>query len=405
MSTLEGIDWLISVDDHLLEPGTLWADRLPAKYREVGPRLVRDEQGEAWHFENKRIPTVGLMATAGKEKDDFSLEPITYDEMRSGCYDAKARLEDMNRDHVLASACFPSFPRFCGQTFYEANDHELGMLCVKAWNDFVIDEWAGDNPGRFIPLILIPLWDPTASAREIERCAAKGAKGVIFSENPAELGLPSIHSSDRYWDPMFAAANETGLPICTHIGSSSKLPTTSDDAPALIPCTLTPLISPLKTCVDWIFSGLFYKFPNLKLCLSEGGIGWIPHALMWMDHAADTQRWARNSDFSLDVNKGDVSARERVLTIVSDDKPPSALFREHVYGCFITDPVGVEHLDLIGEDNVMLETDYPHSDSTWPNSLQNAEKELAILTPSQRHKVTRGNASRLFNFTPAELPV
>jgi predicted TIM-barrel fold metal-dependent hydrolase len=251
---------------------------------------------------------------------------------------------------------------------------------------------------------MIPLWDPREAAREIQRCAGKGAKGVIFSENPSKLGLPSIHDANRYWDPVFEAAEQLDMPICTHIGSSSSLPTTSPDAPSVISVALNPIVTPQFTCVDWLLSGLFFRFPKLKLCLSEGGIGWVPHVLNWLDHVADTQRWARTTEFKMDYVKADYKAVAATSEPIREGVMPSQLFREHVYGCFIADTVGVRNLDLIGEDNVMVETDYPHSDSNWPNSLQNIRKELAPLTPDQQHKVAFSNACRLFNFEPASPP-
>ncbi len=397
----EETNWLISVDDHVIEPPGVWQDRVPQRYRDAAPRIVRDTAGEAWLYEGKRFPTLGLAAAAGKNKEDFSPAPMTYEEMRPGCYDAKARLDDMDRDGVLASLCFPSFPRFCGQTFYEASDRDLGLLCVRAYNDWMIDEWSATVPGRFIPAIILPLWDPVEGAREIERCAANGAKAVVFSENPAPLGLPSIHDPNRFWDPVFGAASDTGLPLCTHIGSSSKLPATSDDNPLIITLALTPM-NAITTCVDWLFSGNFLRFPNLKLCLSEGGIGWIPYALERCDYTLDRQgAWAAKGDFSLDLAAGTIDVRsvERLELAT-----PSQLFRDHVFGCFIDDITGVDNLDRIGIDNVMIETDYPHTDSSWPNSIATARKRLASRTEDEIYKIFQGNAKRVFSFEPAPIP-
>lgn len=396
-------NWLISVDDHVLEPPHVWQDRVPAKFKEAAPRIVTDEQGEYWVYEGKRYPTTGLSAAAGKTKEEFSPLPITYAEMRRGCYDPLARVEDMNRDGVLASACFPSFPRFCGQAFSEAADRELGLLCVRAYNDWMIDEWSGSAPGRFIPMIIIPLWDPMLAVKEIERAAAKGAKAITFSENPAELGLPSIHDEKRYWDPVFAAASETGLPLCTHIGSSSKLPSTAPDSPTIITALLTPM-NAIRTCSDWLFSGNFSRFPDLKLVLSEGGIGWLPYVLERADYTLDRQGgWAAQGDFSFDLGGGGFSARGSGGAR-SFDKLPSEIFREHIYGCFIDDIHGVNCLDAIGVDNVMIETDYPHTDSSWPNSMSTAQQRLAHRSDEDVYKIFQGNAKRVFNFEPADIP-
>ena len=122
------LSWFISVDDHLIEPARLWQERLPQRWRETGPRIVREGSSEFWAYEDRQIVTTGLNAVAGKKREEFSPEPITYEDMRPGCYDPAARVADMNQGFVLASMLFPSFPRYCGQVFHEARDRELGLL-------------------------------------------------------------------------------------------------------------------------------------------------------------------------------------------------------------------------------------------------------------------------------------
>ena len=133
----------------------------------------------------------------------------------------------MDRAGILGSLCFPSFPRFCGQVFWEAQDKDLALHGVQSYNDWMIDEWCGTVPGRYIPLIIIPLWDPTAAAVEMARCADKGATAFAFSENPEPLGLPTIHDPKRYWDPVLAAAQDLQMVVSMHVGSSSTMPTIS----------------------------------------------------------------------------------------------------------------------------------------------------------------------------------
>jgi len=398
------LNWMISVDDHVLEPKHVWESRLPSKYREAGPRLRRDEQGEAWFYEDKRSPTIGLAAVAGKKTEEFSPLPITYDDMRPGCYDPGARVEDMLRDGVLASLCFPSFPRYCGQVFSEGQDKELGLACIRAYNDWMIDEWSGSAPGRFIPMIIMPLWDPMLAATEIERTAAKGAKAIAFSENPAQLGYPSIYDRDRYWDPVLAAANDTKLPLCTHVGSSSRLPKTSDDMPMLAVIVYASVVNMIGACTDWLFSGVLQRYPDVKLCLSEGGIGWIPYVLDRCEWTLDRHRaWGLKGEYEGDLWKGNTAAVGTGSSPMADIDPMQ-LFREHIYGCFITDPHGIRSLEEIGVDNVMIETDYPHSDSAWPNSLETAHNSLEGWSDEVKYKVLRGNAERVFNFTAAAPP-
>ncbi|TDD38365.1 amidohydrolase [Actinomadura sp. KC06] len=404
MTTMQtpDLNWLISVDDHVIEPGHVWTDRVPAKYRDVAPRLVQDEEhGEVWVYEDRKVPSSGLAASAGRKKEEFTPNAIPYSEMRAGCYDSVARLEDMDRAGILASLCFPSVPRFCGQLFWEAEDKELAMLCVQAYNDFMIDEWCGSAPGRYIPLVIIPLWDPKAAAKEIERTAAKGARGVAFSENPAPLGLPTIHDPKRYWDPVFAAAQETELIVCMHVGSSSTMPKISPNSPFMANMTWGANRTS-GALLEWLFSGVFQRFTSLKIALSEGNIGWIPYFLERAEQVLDHQRaWIQRGE----AFGGSLEGKHAVGSLDLDNFDLRQTYHDHVFGCFIDDIHGIRNLDVIGEDNVMIETDYPHSDSTWPDCIKLAQERLADIDPQVAYKVLRGNAERVFRFTPADPPV
>jgi predicted TIM-barrel fold metal-dependent hydrolase len=393
------INWFISVDDHLIEPARLWQERVPPRWRERAPRIVRDGDSEFWVYEDRHIVTTGLNAVAGKRREEFSPEPITYDDMRPGCYEPAARVADMDQGFVLSSLMFPSFPRYCGQVFHEAKDKELALACVRAWNDFVLEEFAAAYPGRFIPMMIVPLWDPVAAAGEIERTAALGAKSVAFSENPTKLGLPSIHTD--YWHPVFRAAEETGLVVSMHVGSSSNLLRTSDDMPTLAFMAYSAAANQAGTLLDWLFSGNFETFPDLKIALSEASIGWIPYFLERAEQVVDKQRfWAARFDINMNPSheRGEAKAESRFKL----DTDVRRLFKDHVFGTFIDDQAGLRLLDIIGEDNVMLECDYPHSDSTWPETVSLARKWLGHLPEEVQHKITIGNAARVYNFTPAD---
>jgi predicted TIM-barrel fold metal-dependent hydrolase len=408
--TAYNLDWLISVDDHVLEPGHVWQDRVPEKFKDAAPKLITDESGEYWQYQGKKVPTPGLSAVAGRTREQFRPDPVTYDEMRPGCYDSRERIADMDRAGILASMCFPSFPRFCGQVFYEGADKELGLICVKAYNDWMIDEWCGSAPGRYIPLILIPLWDPQAAAKEIERCAGKGAHALAFSENPTLLGLPSIHDKDRYWDPVWAAAQDAEFVVCMHQGSSSHRFQMSDDAPYLSTMAWGIGSKQSGTLLDWLFGPVFVRYPGVKIALSEGGIGWMPYFLERAEQVLDKQRfWAHEGDRE---TVGGMMQYTTSGTVVREERPevdPLTLdirrtFKDHVYGCFIEDHAGLNNIEFIGVDNVMIETDYPHSDSTWPNSIAFAHKQLANFDEESQFKMLRGNAEKLFHFEPAEPP-
>ena len=393
------LDWLISVDDHILEPPNLWVDRVAAKDRERAPHMEKNDDGvDNWVYDGKRYPNSGLSAVVGKSKEEFSPEPLSYSEMRPGCYDAKARVEDMDRSGVLASLCFPTITRFCGQLFMEASDREFGFECLQHYNDWLVEEWCGAAPGRYIPLMLIPMWDPKLAAKEMERMAAKGVTTFAFSENPEPLGLPTIHDADGYWEPVMAAANELGMVASMHVGSSSTLPKICNDAPFM--ANLTWGASRTSgTMLSWLFSGMFQRYPKLKIALSEGEVGWMPYFLERAEQVLDKQRYWVMRGAKFDTHAGAGNA------IDLDTLDIRETFRNHIYGCIIEDRHAVRSLDEIGEDNIMCETDYPHSDSTWPDCIDVARNTMKDLPENVQYKLLRGNAERLYRFTPAEPPV
>ena len=231
---------LVSVDDHVVEPPDMFDQHLPEKYKSVAPRVVQSDNGDdMWFYEGQLLPNIGLNAVAGKPQEEYGIEPTTFTEMRKGCWDIDARVDDMNANGVLGSMCFPSFPQFCGQLFSRTEDKSVALAMVQAYNDWHVDQWCGSYPGRFIPLSIPPIWDPELMAAEVRRMAAKGCHAVTFSENPEKLGWPSYHSD--WWDPFWRAVSETGTIVCLHIGSSSQLTITSVEAPINVMITLQPM--------------------------------------------------------------------------------------------------------------------------------------------------------------------
>jgi predicted TIM-barrel fold metal-dependent hydrolase len=283
----------------------------------------------------------------------------------------------MDTNHTEVSLSFPTFPRFCGQTFLERKDKELADLCVKAYNDWMFDEWCAGTNGRLVPLPIVQLWDAELAAAEVRRNAARGGHAVCFTEIPPFLGLPSVHDAGGYWDPFFRACAETETVVCMHIGSSSKMPSTSADAPAAVGSTLT-YMNAAMSMTDYLMSGLFERFPTLTLAYSEGQIGWIPYILERADAV-----WKEN------VAWGGVADKVK--------RPPSEYYKEHIYGCFFDDPHGLRSLESVGVDNITFETDYPHSDSTWPHSLKVAMDIMEGLDDESIVKIVRTNAIRMLH--------
>src|SRR6476659_8776213 len=270
---------IISVDDHLIEPAHLFEGRVPAALADRAPKVVTLEGGrESWVYEDSFYPQVGLNAVAGRPKAEWSMEPARFDEMRAGCYDIEARVRDMDLDGVYATLCFPSLiAGFAGTILAKSKDPELGLACLRAWNDWHDEEWAGPHRDRIIPLQLPWLCDPEIAAADIRRNAERGFKAVSFPENPVDLGLPSVHTD--HWDPLLRACEETQTVVCLHNGSSSWTAARSPGAPLELYSTLFTA-NPLATAADWLWAGVTTRFPQLQIAFSEGGLGW---AVMLMD--------------------------------------------------------------------------------------------------------------------------
>jgi len=389
------IPWIVSLDDHVVEPPGVWVDRLPAKYKEVGPHIVYAPAGtpvldgggyiEApgtegpdvawWFYEDHQYSVKRLIAAAGYPADEIGMEGITYDQMRRGCWDPKARVEDMDVNHVEASLCFPNYPRFCGQLFMRGKDKELSRLCVEAYNDWMVDEWCGESNGRLIPLCLLPMWDVDLAVAELQRNAARGVKTVTFSELPAWLGLPSIHSG--YWEPLFNAASEAGVVLSMHIGSGTKTITSSPDAPDAVQA-VNMFANSATSLIDFLYSGVLKRNPGLKLLYAEAQIGWIPYVLERVDDVWETHRgWSESQKFV--------------------DEPPSRFYYEQVCSAFFKDSVGVQNLDLVGRRNISFETDYPHQDGTWPDTETVAKELFGHLEAGDVFRIVRGNAIDLLD--------
>ena len=156
---------------------------------EAGPHVIEDDDREYWVYEGRRGQTMGLNAVAGKERKEFSMDPVRYADMIPGCYDPVQRARDLLADGVRGSVCFPTFPRFAGVTFLKSDDKDLAHLCVQAYNDWLIDEWCASAPGMYIPMIIGQLWDPVLMAAEVRRCAALGRPG---DHVPGEPGAARV---------------------------------------------------------------------------------------------------------------------------------------------------------------------------------------------------------------------
>jgi predicted TIM-barrel fold metal-dependent hydrolase len=373
---------LVSIDDHMIEPPDMYKNHVPAKWLDQVPKVVRNDNGvDEWVFQGEKTATpFGMAATVGWPPEEWGFNPGSYSELRPGCFDVHERVRDMNVNGVLASMCFPTMAGFNARTFHESRDKEIALVMLQAYNDWVIDDWCAAYRGRFIPLGIVPMWDVDLAAKEVHRIGQKGARSISFLETPHVQGFPSFLSG--YWDPMIAALCDENMVLSLHIGAGFDVIKKAPEAPIDHLIVLACQISAI-TAQDLLFGPTLRRFPDLKVALSEGGIGWIPFYFDRIDRHYNNQAWLHHDeDFG--------------------GKLPSEVFRDHILACYITDPSGLLLRDRIGLDSIAWECDYPHTDTTWPESPESTWDELqhAGASDGEIHKITWENATRFFGWDP-----
>ncbi|MFV8817960.1 amidohydrolase family protein [Haliea sp. E17] len=370
---------IISVDDHVSEPADMFDQHLPAELKDRAPKLKSVDGADYWVYEGIVLPNTGLNAVVGRPKEEYGMEPQGYAEMRPGNYDIKARIDDMSVNGILASICFPTVCTMDGSIFSRSPDRTLNLRIIQAYNDWQIDEWAGAFPGRIIPLAILPLWDAELAAEEVKRVAKKGCHAITFPDNPANKGFASIH--DKFWEPLWKACNDNKVVINCHIGTGSEPRHPSDLSPMNAWITAMP-ISIANAAADWLHLEPLLRYPDMKVALSEGSIGWIPYLLERAEFTNEQHIWT-NVDW-----KG---------------KSPTEVFREHFLCCFIEDNFGLKNYQDVGEDIIMYECDYPHSDCLWPEAPERLWQGLKDLPENVINKITHENVMREYSFDPISI--
>jgi predicted TIM-barrel fold metal-dependent hydrolase len=365
---------IISVDDHLVEPPGMFEGRLPASLQPAAPRVVETPDGhQVWEFEGQRHTQVGMNAVSGRRPESVTLEPTRFEDMRKGCWDIHERIRDMDINGVWASLNFPSMiTGFCGRVFSAAKDPELGLAVTRAWNDWLHEEWWSPYRERIIPMGITWLADPAIGAEEIRRNAARGFVAVTLPERPHRVGLPSLFTG--YWDPIVDACAETGTVICLHVGSSGNYEIPAG-APALqLGATMFGQLS-LAACAEWLWSAYPARFAGLKIAMSEGGIGWVAMLLDRLDNIVDRSRYA-GPGFG--------------------DLRPSEVLARNFWFCTIDDPSTIETRHRIGVDRIMVEVDYPHGDSTWPDTQRVIGDVWGHIPDDELRLMCHRNAAALY---------
>jgi len=368
---------LVSVDDHVIEPPDAFIRHFPERLKSRAPVIQTHDGVDVWMLEGNRYPTIGLNAVAGRPRSEYGMEPNSFSQLRQGTYDVKARIDDMNVNGVVGAINFPTFPRFAGNTFLALPDKEIALACVRAYNDWHVHDWCGAAPGRFIPMILLPLWDMAATLEELKRMSALGVHAVTFPDNPALAGLPSLHNA--YWQPMWKALSDYRMVINCHIGTGASAAHASSETPVDAWITTMPM-SISNSAADWLHAAFWKTYPDLRMALSEGGIGWIPYFLERADFTYEHHHEWTFSDF--------------------EGQRPSDVFKKHIITCFIDDQFGLKNLEYMNADMVCWECDYPHSDTVWPNCPEYLWASVNGMPREVVDKVTHANAMREYSYDP-----
>jgi predicted TIM-barrel fold metal-dependent hydrolase len=358
---------IYSCDDHLdlsAVPPALWEARLSRAHGERGPRVVAGDKGRMWVCEGRTLGRSGMPKDRGAVAalNAIGRAGIDDDGYRAGT--ATLRLDDMDRDGLSASVIYG--PLAVGLPITET---ELQDACYAAWNDWAIEEFNATAPDRLCVLAFLPSHSPEAAAAELERSAARGHRGAILRPFDVDLGDPA-------WDRLWAAADATGLPISFHIvgGTSSRLSYQLGRWPSAAYASVLPLQLDEPLAI-MIFSGALERHPGLRLVLAESGVGWLPYFLTRMDMEWEALR--ANLDTAPSI-------------------PPSELFRRQVMATFEEEPAAARYIPLLGAASCMWASDYPHTDSTFPESRRAIEATLGTLPDADVQLITAGNCARLY---------
>jgi len=336
---------------------------------ERGPRVETRDGASVWVCEDRVIGRSGMSGSSAVAKSLSAIgrAGIEDDGFRAGT--PGLRLEDMDRDGLRASVIYG--PLALG---FPVGDPDLEDACCAAWNDWAVEEFNSVDPDRLCVLAFLPGHSPEAAAKELEHCATIGHRGAI-------IDVFDIDAGDPAWDTLWAAAQGTGLAVSFHLrsGAWSGLSYRMGRWQSAAFASILPLQldEPLATM---IFCGALERHPGLTLVLAESGIGWLPYFLARMD-----LEWE--------------SLRDKIRDTIQT--PPSELFRRQVMATFEEDALGAQLIPLLGADRCMWASDYPHTDSTFPNSLRAIDETLGTLPADDRRKITATNCSRLYGFTHA----
>ena len=357
---------LISADTHVNEPPDLWTSRVGARFRDRAPRIERFDEGDAWVIEGVSDPiNFGMNACAG-------LDPaerrgwVRFEDIRAGGYDPAARLAEMDKDGVDAEVVYPT-PRL-SQVVAANPDVELHHAMVAAYNDW-LSEYVGHAPARFGGLAMIPNRGVDRAVAEIDRVWGRpGIRGYLMTAYP-NGSLEPVPEDDKVW----GALTERGACLNVHVSLTLSMPAAHRSP---LPGYGRFFDAPNRI-VQFIFAGVFDRFPELQLVFAEVDSGWVPYFKEQID--GNYLRLRPTSDFTI-------------------QDLPSAYVDRHVSTSFINDAFGVRCRHDIGVERMLWSSDYPHISANWPNTRLLLQATFSGVPPEEAYLMQAGNAARLYGF-------
>ena len=372
--------FILSSDSHVFEPPDLWQTRIDRGFRERAPRIERLEGGDYIVVEKDLVLSgIGLISNAGarfEAPETISAEG-RFEDVHQGGWDPRQHLADMALDGVSGEVLYPSQGLF----YFKLADPALMSAIFRAYNDWLA-EFCRTDPERLKGIAMVNLDDVEEGLRELERAARMGLSGAMITEYPLEERRYDQPIYEKFW----AAAASLDMPLSLHTATrrQGKIRGAGDKTLRDAASRATKAFYPALSLCDMIFSGVFERHPRLKLAIVEFELAWAPHVLSSMDYT-----YRERTGEAIYRFKGDMK--------------PSDFFRRNVVLSFQEDAVGIRLRDLIGADNMMWGSDYPHSEATFPRSRQILAEILEGVPEAEQAKIAGLNTARLYNFDAARL--
>jgi len=382
---------VIDVDTHVTEPPDLWTSRIGSKWHDVVPRVENIKGRDFWVINGKKGLAPGGVSMAGHNGRPPNEFPPTFDDIAPAAYDARARIEHMDREGIYAQVLYPNVGGFGSQNFLSIENESLKIDCVRVYNDFLV-EWTGVSQERLVPVCALPFWNVDESVIEIERCAKLGHRSVLFPSQPQDFSQPPLH--DQHWDPIWECAQSLGLPISFHIGGQAALGVKEGEfVPRGVGMGLKATFARFSALAfignslgisEIICGGVCHRFPSLNFVSVESGVGWIPTLLEALDW-----QWA-NAGVGIEHPEYELL--------------PSEYFRRQIFACFWFERDVIARAAELYPDNIMYETDFPHPTSMTPGPATIAQhpneyvtEALGNLPEETLSKLLHDNAARVYN--------